>query len=211
LNPDGPAALVRPLGHEVGNLLAGIRLAASLLEREALGENVEIARDQGRLAGQAGALLAQLRLLVAPEDAERARVGTAALLDAVSSAVVGCEPAGATLRIARGRGLPDVRVDPDATHHVIVGLLLGALEAAGPGGRVSLRARVAGRRVVLEIRDDGRSIESAARGHPPRGRALPVGVAHAVLRSFGGSAKSLPVRRGAHVALSLPTATPRNA
>ena len=45
MNPDGPAALVRPLGHEVGNLLAGIRLAASLLEREALGENVELARD----------------------------------------------------------------------------------------------------------------------------------------------------------------------
>lgn len=203
-----PARLVRPLCHEVGNLLAGIRLSAHLL-REGLDgeEGGRTARGVELLAAQAGGLLAQIRPLVASDPESRVRVTTASLLASVRRAVEGELPEDVRLRVGAGRGLPDVRVDTEALHHLLVTLLLGAAEAR-PAGRLRLEAAAQGRRVVLSVSDDGPPVVlREAAPESARGRALAVRVAAAVVKASGGSVRlACGARRGNRVELHLPAA-----
>jgi C4-dicarboxylate-specific signal transduction histidine kinase len=203
-----PARLVRPLCHEVGNLLAGIRLSAHLL-REGMDdeEGGRTARGVEFLAAQAGGLLAQIRPLVASDPESRVRVTSASLLASVRRAVEGEMPEGVRLRVGAGRGLPDVRVDTEALHHLLVTLLLGAAETA-PAARLRLEAAARGRRVVLSVSDDGPPITlREAAPEAARGRALAVRVAAAVVKASGGSVRlACGARRGNRVELHLPAA-----
>jgi len=202
-----PEGLIPPLAHEIGNLLAAMRLAGHLLggplepeDRALLASEVE------RLAAQAGALLALLRPLLAP--GELARLAPRELLSALRRGVSDCVPEGVDLTVASGRGLPDVRVDPDAVHHALTALVLAAIEAVGADGRVRVTAAAEGRRVRLSLADDGPRFGPVELGnHTTRGRALVVELADAVLRAGGGRAQLAAPRRGARLEVWLP-ATP---
>jgi signal transduction histidine kinase len=52
---------------------------------------------------------------------------------------------------------------PDELHQVLVNLLVNAVEAVAPGGRVGVRARVAGGQVAIEVHDDGPGVPEALR------------------------------------------------
>lgn len=208
-----PASLLRPLCHEIGNLLAAIRLSGHLL-RDGGGEEERLrtAAEVEQLAAQAGGLLAQIRPLFEGVEASRIRVTTESLLGSAARAVEGEVPDGVRLKIGRGRGLPDVRVDSEALHHLLVTLLMGALEAAPAGGRVRLGAASAGdgRRVVLTLQDDGPPLDlRARRAETDRGRELAVRLAAALLKAGRGRVRIVSgVRRGNRVELWLPTAAP---
>lgn len=196
--------LVRAIVHEAGNLLAAVRLSGHFLGRElAPGERIGMSRDIELLAGQAGALLAQIRPLLTTST-ERVRVPTAALLEGIGGVVDGGVAEG-RLKIARGRGLPDVRVDADAVHQLLVLLVSAALAESPPEGRVQVKARAEGRRVILSVTDDGTRLEMPPRKvAASRGRELTLAVADVVLRGNGGRIVLAERRRGNQVELALP-------
>jgi len=202
-----PQDLVHALCHDVGNLLAAVRLSAHLLANDiAEKDRLSVSRDIEELAALAGALLAQVRPLLAGATLRRVRVSPAEVLTALTRAMEGHRRGGATLSIARGRNLPDVRVDPDALYHLLLTLVHGSLEAAAPGGRVRVAAKHQGRRVILSVSDDGRQVDldEIRRGSMPRGRELAIRVADAVLRFIGGRATAELQRRGTRIDLFLP-------
>jgi signal transduction histidine kinase len=202
-----PADLIRALCHDVGNLLAAVRLSANLLSSDiADRERRAISRDIEELAALAGALLGHVRPLLAGATLTRVRVSPSEVLTALTRALKGRRPEGATLSIASGRNLPDVRVDPDALYHVLLTLVHGSLEASAPKGRVRVSGRHQGRRVILSVADDGRPVDldQMRRGSTPRGRELVIRVADAVLRLMGGRATAEPQRRGTRIDLYLP-------
>jgi len=201
--------LVRALCHDVGNLLAAVRLSAHLLANDiAETDRLAVSRDVEDLAAMAGALLAHVRPLLAGAALARVRVAPAEVLTALTRALQDRRTGGATLSIARGRNLPDVRVDPDALYHLLLTLVHGSLEAAAPSGRVRVSAKHRGRRVILSVSDDGRQvdIDELRRGSTPRGRELAIRVADAVLRLMGGRAAAELQRRGTRIDLFLPAA-----
>jgi hypothetical protein len=178
------------LAHEVGNLLAAVRLSAHLLPHAAEArERARGARQIEQLAAQAGELLAQVRPLLATR-----RVGTtiapAEVLEGVGRALADAPGFEKLSVLAPARPLPDVRVDPDALLEALLALTRGAFDATADGVPVALGARRAGRRVAFEITQAGGPIEEPAPGSLPRGRALAVRLAAAALRSDGGDCQA---------------------
>ncbi len=203
----GPSDLVRPLCHEIGNLMAGIRLTAHVLggERD-VPDRMALARDQQRMVAHAGALLALVRPLVSPDSVERRPVGTADLLAAVSRGLGDVVPVDQRLSVPKGRGLPDVRADADIAHHGLVALLLASVEAAGAEGHVRLRAVREDRKLLLTLTDPGAPAEPAARGETPHGRALQIAAVDAAMRAAGGRVRAVDAPRGSRIEIVLPVA-----
>ncbi len=201
--------LVRALCHDVGNLLAAVRLSAYLLSTDnAETDRISTSRDIEDLAALAGALLAHVRPLLAGASIVRGPVSPAEVLMALTRALKDRNIGAAALSIARGRNLPDVRVDPDALYHLLLTLVHGSLSAA-PDGQVRVSAKHLGRRVILSVSDDGRQVDldEIRRGSTPRGRELAIRVADAVLRLMGGRASAELQRRGTRIDLFLPAMT----
>jgi nitrogen-specific signal transduction histidine kinase len=202
-----PENLVRALCHDVGNLLAGVRLSAHLLSNDiAETDRLSLSGDIEDLAAQAGALLAQVRPLLAGATLARVPVSPAEVLIALSRALKERKTEGATLSITRGGKLPDVRVDPDALYHMLLLLVRGSLEAVAPDGGVRVSGKHQGRRVILSVTDDGRplDLDEIRCGPTPTGRELTFRVADAVLRLMGGRATAELQRRGSRIDLFLP-------
>jgi len=199
--------LARAIVHEAGNLLAAVRLSGHFLGRDlARRERASMSRDIELLAGQAGALLAQIRPLLGG-SADRGRVPTAALLEGIGGVVDG-GVAENRLKIARGRGVPDVRVDSDAVHQLLVLMVSAALAESQPDGRVQVKAKLDGRRVILSVTDEGRKLQMPSRkGATGRGRELTLAVGDAVLRQNGGQLRLKERRRGNEVEIVLPAVT----
>lgn len=203
--------LVAALCHDVGNLLAAVRLSAHLLSVDnAETDRISTSGDIEDLAVLAGALLAHVRPLLAGATIARVPVSPAEVLMALTRALKDRDLGGAALSIARGRNLPDVRVDPDALYHLLLTLVHGSL-AAAPDGRVRVSAKHIGRRVILSVSDDGRQVDldEIRGGSTPSGRELAIRVADAVLRLMGGRASAELQRRGTRIDLFLPAMTRR--
>jgi hypothetical protein len=187
------------MAHEVGNLLAAIRLSAHLLPHAEPRERARGAREIEQLAAQAGEILAQLRPLVAGARGGGAAVAPSEVLEGVRRAFSDA-PGAERLAVAPApRGLPDVRVDPDALLHALLTLVRGAVEASAERGPVTLRARRQGRGVAFEIADSGPPLAPSPRGALPRGRALAIRLADAALRPDGGTVAATRGRGGVRV------------
>jgi C4-dicarboxylate-specific signal transduction histidine kinase len=191
----------------VGNLLAAVRLSGHLLSHDVTEtDRLSLSGDIEDLAAQAGALLAQVRPLLAGATLARVAVSPAEVLMALSRALKERRTGDATLSIALGRNLPDVRVDPDALYHLLLLLVRGSLTAVTPAGRVRVSGRHQGRRVILSVTDDGQplDLDEIRCGPTPRGRELAVRVADRILRLMGGRAAAELPRRGSRIDLFLP-------
>jgi hypothetical protein len=193
--PDSRQTLLVALAHEVGNLLAAVRLSAHLLPHASEPrERARGARQIEHLAAQAGELLALVRPLLATARA-RTAVAPGEVLEGVARALADAPGFEKLSVLAPAQALPDVRVDPDALLQTLLALARGALDAAPEGGPVELGARRSGGHVAFEITDAGRPIEKPPIGALPRGRALAVRLAAAALARDGGRAEAA-VREG---------------
>ena len=198
--PGNSPALLRALGHEVGNLLAGIRLSAHLLVVGEAGRDA--AAEIEELSDRAGALMAHVRPLLQPgSEDQRARLGAAELLEGLTLALEDRHKGSTRLSIEPpAAGLPATRGDSGALHHVLVSLALGALEAKPEGG-VRVRARPRGGNLVVAVEDDGEDLSSGSQ--VPVGRMLDVRIAAAVLERDGGRVVVASTETGNRIELVL--------
>lgn len=186
------------LAHEVGNLLAAVRLSAHLLPAASTREREASVLDLERWVAHAGELLALARPIVAASRGGHARVSVAEVLEGVGRVLLEPGELLGQLEVARApRGVPELRVDLDALHHVLRVLVRALFAAQGEGG-VRLRAGRRGARVDFVI-------ESSSRTRS-RGEATVVGIADAALRPDGGRVTQDTTRAGTRYRISLPAA-----
>jgi signal transduction histidine kinase len=111
--------------------------------------------------------------------------------------------------------LPPVLADPDQVRQVLVNLVVNALEALNGEGRLRLRARQDGDRVVVEVADSGPGLPGVAPDElldpflsaRERGAGLGLAIARRLVQAQGGelSAGSAP-EGGALFTFTLPLA-----
>ena len=159
------------------------------------------------LAALAGACLGQIRPLLADGVDRRTRLALAPILEGAARTVEEVLPDAHRLTLRIHKRLPDIRVDADAFHHLLVMLMIGASTAAATR-RVRLRIStgIEGSRVRVCVSDDGPPLDALpTRARPGRrGRELWVSVADAILSAGGGRVRVTPSRRGTRVDLLLP-------
>jgi len=157
------------------------------------------------LAAQAGCLLAHVRPLLGDDPKSRIRVSPSNVLVAVARALHDDSKSSPAPEVQVSEGLQEVRVDPDALHHVLI-TLVRASRGSGEEGRAVVSAKRRGRSVVFTVRDG--ASPSAARGRAtagaPRGRALALQIARALALRDGGVLSVRSVSGGAEVDLAFP-------
>jgi hypothetical protein len=132
---DSRIELLTAVAHEVGNLLAAVRLSAHLLPHAAEArERARGARQIEQLAAQAGELLAQVRPLLAARPA-RGAVPPSEVLDGVRGALADAPGAERLDVRAAPRGLPDVRAAPRSRPRTTVARWCSGAAAAGAASR----------------------------------------------------------------------------
>ncbi|HEX7637082.1 MAG TPA: CheR family methyltransferase, partial [Burkholderiaceae bacterium] len=216
------------LSHELRNPLASIASATQVLRDPGRLEPVDQERARAILHSQVQAMRALLDDL---QDVSRLRFGQVALQrrelplsEVVDAALDTARPAIEQRRHALEVVLPPgplvVDVDPARMAQVLSNLLVNAAKYTDEGGHVALRARAEGGRCVIEVSDDGRGLDEAARRsmfemfwradeRDPAG-AQGLGIGLAVVRSLvqmhGGtvSADSAGPGRGSTFVVSLP-------
>lgn len=145
------------MAHEIRNPLLAIGATLQVLARE---ERIE-EESRGMLTAAAAEitrldmLLKDYLSLAVRQGAVRAPVDLVEVTREVLSLLRHSPKAqDRTLVQALPETLP-VMADPDGLRHVLFNLVLNALEATSPGGRVEVRGGVEGDRVMLEVEDDG--------------------------------------------------------
>lgn len=209
------------LAHELNTPLSNIRALASLAGRDldagrvdaaALSADLADVADQTRRCGAIiDALLRFARRLppaLAAHEVDQLVHGSLALVR------LRAEKKGVTLAFEPGAP-PPVVVDGAQLEQVFVNLLLNAIDAARPGGRVEVSTAAAPGRIAVRISDDGPGI---APEHLPRifdpffttkavgeGTGLGLSVSYGIVRTHGGalSVESAP-GRGATFTVTLP-------
>lgn len=184
-----PARLAFALCHEIGNLLAAVRLQAHMLD-EGLGrKQIAIASIEiDDLAYRSAALLRHLRPLLAPLAGTPVREDPAAVAAGLEREIAEQGGRGVRIEVQVVAGLARVAIEREVIHHLIASLLHVACEAAQPRGRVVLRVEPREGEVAFVVEDDGASADdpSGWSRQALRGRALLCAVADHILRKRGG-------------------------
>lgn len=187
-----PVELALALCHEAGNLLAAARLSAYLIGRETETQQIQAsAEDIETISTQAGAVLAHLRPLLVDDPAARMHLDPAEVLRAVDRSLAQQTPRAPAVSVDVSEEHPDVWVDADALHHLLVTLVLSAWDAAPKGSEVRVGASAEGEGVLFRVEDEGRSddLEKTDPRVGPRGRALALGVAATLVERWGGEVR----------------------
>ncbi|HME72114.1 MAG TPA: hypothetical protein VKM54_19925 [Myxococcota bacterium] len=208
-----PAAeLVLAICHEVGNLLAAARLSAHLLPHTGE-EDQGMAEALEDLSAQAGWLLSHVRPLLTDDPESRIHVSPSSVLGAVARALRDGSGAASSPEVQVPEGLPEVWVDPDALHHVLLTLVRSGHEAMEGSKETVVSARRRGRSVVFTVRNG--AARARARGSrsagPPRGRTLALEIARALAVRDGGAMTNRMTSGGTVVGLAFPAAPARRA
>ncbi|WP_234945141.1 sensor histidine kinase [Anaeromyxobacter sp. Fw109-5] len=213
------------LAHELNTPLSNIRALASLARRDLDAGRVELQALKADLADVADQTRRCTTIIdgllrfarrqppaLAAHDVNRLVHGSLALVR------LRAEKKGVTLAFEAGAAQAAV-VDAAQLEQVFVNLLLNAVDAARPGGRVEVSTATAGGRIAVRVSDDGAGI---APEHLPRifdpffttkavgeGTGLGLSVSYGIVRNHGGalSVDSAP-GRGATFTVSLPLGTP---
>jgi PAS domain S-box-containing protein len=198
--------LAAALGHEIKNPLTAILTFSRHLSRRYADESFreKFQRVVPRELERINEIVDRLMELARPARLSFTTVQLAALVDGVVD-LYGNELEAKRIVVTReyARDVPSIRADENALYRVIVNLVANALEAMGPGGRLTLRLgwaesprrRGQHRRVLIEVEDTGPGIPADERDQvfnpfyttKERGTGLGLAIAHKIVEEHGGT------------------------
>ena len=152
---------VANISHELRTPLTSVRLFAETLQSGRASSPAEVQECLDLLAAEAERLSVLVEKLLDWSRLEsgsrvllREPAAVEALLEQVGE-IFRAQQLGATYRLAIEPGLPRLLVDRDAMVQVILNLLHNAVKYTGEDKQIDLRARRAGKRVAIEVQDNG--------------------------------------------------------
>jgi signal transduction histidine kinase len=196
------------LAHEISNPLSGMYLAGQLMQRrvETLGEaDPKLSDVVRRLLSEnrrLNALLDEFRLLSQRQTIERVPTDLHALVDyALGLLQPLFEDAGVHAEMDIAASMPILALDGAKLTQVVLNLAKNAAEAMAPrGGRLVVRARLAGADLRLDVADtgpglpDGVDVFEPFRTTKAKGTGLGLAIARQILTAHGGSIDCASVR-----------------
>lgn len=209
--------LAAGVAHEIRNPLGGIRLFASLLEKEvadrpgALRLTGKIIKGVTSLEGIVSGILQFAR----PAEPNPAPLELDRLVhETVELALDRCEKQGLRIEVSKAVRNIDLFTDGMLLQRALLNLLLNAIDAAGPGGCVTVSARPGSAgRIMLSVADSGPGVpaELMDRIFNPffttkaAGTGLGLAIVHQIAEMLGGSVHAANRREGGAVfSLCLP-------
>lgn len=214
--------LAAGIAHEVRNPLGVTRASASMIH-ESVGGDADTARACRFIQEETDRLDGFIATLLTFAKPTHLHVRACHLENVVSRAL---ELSSETARRTGAIVTPDLRstptfdADPDLVTQVVLGLIVNALEAVGPGGRVAVTAETEAAGVTVRVADNGPGVTANARTQlfepffttKTSGTGLGLSVAAQVVAAHGGTIQLVdnaglgPDGRGACFALTLPWA-----
>lgn len=173
--------LLGAIAHEVGNLLAAIRLHAHGIEHDLSPRQLAasvVSIDSA--CARAGALVGLVEAIVAG-SVECRPVPGAQVVETLREELVEQGTRGAQLRLEISEELPEVRVAPAQLHSSLLLYAISSLDAVGTEGRLRVRAQSENGGLLLLLEDDsGEPLAEA--GGTLRGRGLALALLREVVR-----------------------------
>ena len=191
--------LASGIAHEVGNPLSSISSVLQVLQRGGVDEKTakQFTVIESHIE-RIHATVRQLAKLARRDDARWALVDVGrALEEAVQLASFDERSKGVEMVYEPSADLPCLRAIPGELDQVLLNLLLNALDAMPGGGTLTVRARRAGKSLLLKIRDTGVGIPPDVGQRvfqpyfttkdPGRGTGMGLAVSYAIIRRLGGT------------------------
>ena len=177
--PTASEELLFALCHEVGNLLAAIRLHGQFVDEK------DAARIS-ELTDRAGSLVALVRPLLSQPAPSVALLDPLELLEALRRGLDDVGAARVRVELKSAADLPGVAIDGETLHHLLLADVFAALENLAEGERVRVAAESSpdGVAFVLEVAGEATPDAPAPK---LTGRALTRALAAAILGERGGS------------------------
>ncbi len=163
--------LLFALCHEVGNILAAIRLHSRFVDEKSVARISE-------LTDRAGSLVALVRPLLSDPPPSLPALDPLELLEALQRGLDDVGSARVRVELKSAVDLPGVAADGETLRHLLMADLLAALENLPAGERV---------RVVAQPSPDGVAFVLEVPGVESAGRALARALAAEILGKSGGS------------------------
>jgi hypothetical protein len=191
--------------HELGNLLAGVRLEAGLLEPDVAAAELDAAGQRiENASARAGSLLALVRPLLAPESVGLAVAAPSDVLAGLWSGLDANSDGRVQIDLESAADLPPVRLAPEVLHHLLLSAIFCGLEAGGRGSRVRVAAAPDGDGVAFAVVDEVR--EAAGETRALCGQPLVFAIAERLLQQAAGRFESTLGEDGTRSAFSFPEA-----
>ena len=195
--------LAAGIGHDLGNLLAALKLRIETLAHQRVRADGwrEHLQAVARMAEFGNTLVGKLEATAGPADASPMPVELDEVVRAAVDLVQSVRRPRAGQRpqirvVVRMAGLPPVLARPEELQRVFLNLLLNARDAMPQGGTVTVRGKLTSRASVVYVEDEGMGIP---REHLSRvfdlyystktavGSGIGLTVARSVMRGLGGS------------------------
>ncbi len=170
--------LLLALCHEVGNLLAAARLHSHLLDEDS-------AAQISQLAGRAGSLVALVRPLLTPAPVRSAALAPRAVLAGLRRGLDDSDAVQVRIDVESAADLPDVAIDGETLHHLLLAQILAALEERGTAAPLRVAAEALDDGVAFVVAD-APSADAAAEAPGLCGPALGRALAQTILGARGG-------------------------
>ncbi len=186
------------IAHEVRNPLGSIEGAIQILGRTNLAD--ETRKEFSDLAqtelNRLKAVVTNFLEFARPQRPQQRAINPASILESVTHlASETAKMAGVSINIDLPDDIPSVMLDPEQIKQVMLNLVINAIQATPPRGNVTLRARIKGKTLALEVEDEGKGIpqENLERIFDPffttraDGTGLGLSIAHSIVRQHKGA------------------------
>jgi signal transduction histidine kinase len=149
------------VAHEVGNLLSNIKGAIKELQKESLSERGQAALDMlDRESSRVHRFVKESLQYCKPIDLNLQRATPLLpISEAIRSHAAAAGSKGVELRLEWQEGLPAVSMDIGQIYSVVNNLIANSLDAMTEPGKITVRGKLNGEFLLVEVEDDGPGID----------------------------------------------------